>query len=323
MSWLLLGIPIGIILLYYGSEWMVDGAKKMALRLGVTPFVVGLTVVAFGSSAPEAITSLVSSANPQIIVGNIVGSNIANIGLAIALAAIISPIICSYKQIRFELISMLISTAVITVMALRGSLGWVEGIILVVSLFIFVGAVYYLKKDAPNTEKVIDPDILEDEHNTTPIWISCTLVIVGIVVLYFGAQAFIKGAVELSSILGVSDLLVGLLVVAVGTSLPELCICLVAAYRHENELVVSNIVGSIVFNCFFALGIGLLFTTVPITHYMLVFHMPVMILMTVLMYMIIKSGNKIKRSEGVLLFAIYMIYLALMVIYPELTQSIM
>jgi len=322
MVWELLGIPIGIVFLYFGSEWMVDGAKKMAFRLGVAPFVVGLTVVAFGSSAPEAITSVVSSANPQIIVGNIVGSNIANVGLAIGLAAILSPIACKYKEIRFELMSMMIATIAITLMSTMGYLNWVDGIILVSALFVFVYAVYRLKRNAPADES-IDPDLIEESKSVSmPMWKCVVLVVVGIIALYVGAKAFIAGSVELASMIGISDLLVGLIVVAVGTSLPELCICLLAAHRHENELVVSNIVGSIVFNCFFALGVGLFGATVPITHYVLVFHMPVMIILAGLMFIMIKSGNCISRKEGVILTGIYAVYIALMVIFPELSSGV-
>jgi len=322
MSWILLGIPIGIILLYLGSEWMVDGAKKMALRLGVTPFIVGLTVVAFGSSSPELITSLVSGDNPQIILGNIVGSNIANVGLAIGLAAIISPIVCKFATIKFELGAMMFAVVMITVMALTGSLGFVEGMILLSALVVFIYLVYTLKKKDPENadSEVTEEDIIESA--STPIWKCMILVVIGIVALYFGARAFIGGAVEIAEIFGVSDLLIGLLVVAIGVSLPELCVCIVAAYRKENEIVVSNIVGSIVFNCFFALGVGILFTTVPVTHYTMVFHMPVMILIAVLMLLMVKVNKGVSRSSGVVLAAIYVAYVSAMVIFPQLTEGI-
>lgn len=322
MSWILLGIPIGIVLLYFGSEWMVDGAKKMAIRLGVTPFVVGLTVVAFGSSAPEVVTSLVSGNNPQIILGNIVGSNIANVGLAIGLAALISPVACKYKEIRFELISMMVAVFVVTLMSLTGALGLIEGTILVASLFVFVFLAYRLKgKDKIDVKDEKVSKVVE-ESIKTPLWKSVLLVVVGLALLYFGARAFIDGAVVLAEMFGVSDLMIGLIVVAVGTSLPELCICIIAAYRKENEIVVSNIVGSIVFNCFFALGVGVMYTTVPVTHYTMVFHLPVMILMAGLLALMIRSGNRINRLEGVALIGVYVVYVALMGLFPELTQGI-
>lgn len=322
MAWELLGIPIGIVLLYLGSEWMVTGAKKMAFRLGVTPFVIGLTVVAFGSSAPETITSLVSTDNPQIILGNIVGSNIANVGLAIGLAALVAPVVCGFHQNRFEMYSMMFSVLLITAMALTGSLGTIEGIVLVALLFVFVYLVYRFKNGTGEAkDEELEKEATEDIQ--WPIWKSSFFVVLGIVILYFGAKAFIAGSVELAGIMGVSDLMIGLLVVAVGTSLPELCICIMAAKRHENELVVSNIVGSITFNCFFALGIGVVFTTVPITHYMMIFHMPVMILMAAVLFAMIRYGNRITRPQAAVLLVMYVVYVALMAVFPELTEGVM
>lgn len=324
MDLVLLGIPIGIVLLYIGSEWMVDGAKKMAFRLGIAPFIVGLTVVAFGSSAPEAITSLVSGDNPQIIMGNVVGSNIANVGLAIALSALISPIICKFKEIRFELIIMMVSVFTITLLSTSGMLGIVHGIFLILALFAFVIAVYFLKKNkGPDRYSGVDPDKDLQTAKSTPMWKCIIMVLVGIIALYFGATSFIDGATELARILGVSDLMIGLLVVAVGTSLPEICICLLAARRNESDLAVSNIVGSLIFNCFFVLGLGLLVTDVQITHYMLVFHMPVMIIMAALLFVMIRTGNRITRPEGVVLFALYAVYIGSMALFPELTQGVM
>ena len=320
MSIILLGIPIGIILLYLGSEWMVDGAKKMAIRLGVTPFLVGLTVVAMGSSAPETITSLVSSNNPQIIIGNIVGSNIANVGLAIGLAALISPIVCRFDDIRFEIFSMVAAVVIIFVLALTGNLGLIQGAILVSALFVFIYFTYRLKRGTGGKDS--ENDELEREESTkTPLWKCIMFVIAGVIFLYFGARVFIEGAVELAGMFGVSELMIGLIVVAIGVCLPELSICIVAAYRKENELVVSNIVGSVVFNSFFALGIGVMYTTVAISHYVIVFHLPVMIMMAVLLVLMIKAGNRVTRWEGLMLIGIYAAYIALMGLFPELTQG--
>ncbi|MDR3205500.1 MAG: calcium/sodium antiporter [Candidatus Methanoplasma sp.] len=315
MSLLLLGIPIGIVLLYFGAEWTVSGAKDLALRLGVAPFVVGLTVVAFGSSSPETVTALVSGDNPEIIVGNIVGSNILNMGLAIGLTAILAPIACAYRKIRFEIAAMLIAVTAIGVLSLNGTLGTMQGAVLIAAFAVFLALVYLLKKDSGS----------DDSEEVAPLGMStakCIVFIaVGILALYFGARGFVGGAVELAGMLGVSDLLIGLVIVAVGTGLPELCICLVAAHRRENELVVSNIVGSIVFNSLFALGIGVSFTAVPITHYMLVFHMPVMILMAVILALMIRLGSKVGRIGGAALAAAYAAYLCVMILFPELTSA--
>ncbi|MCL2148988.1 MAG: calcium/sodium antiporter [Methanomassiliicoccaceae archaeon] len=319
MSWILPGIPLGIALLYLGSEWMVDGARKTAARLGVTPFIVGLTVVALGSSSPELVTSLVSGDNPQIIVGNIVGSNIANVCLAIGLAAVISPIACRFAGIRFEMASMMAAVLVVSALALTGALGYVEGTVLLAALAVFLCLTYKLKRGAPET-----PDDHPDGEggDRAPLWRCAALVAAGILFLYVGARAFIGGAVGLAELFGVSDLMIGLIVVAVGVSLPELCICVVAAYRKENEIVVSNIVGSVVFNSFFALGVGVVFTTVPVTHYTMAFHLPVMALSAALLALLVRRGDGVTRRQGAALVCVYSAYIALMCAFPELTQGL-
>ena len=321
MDWILLGIPIGIVMLYFGSDWMVKGGKGLALRLGVAPFVIGLTVLAFGSSAPECVTSIVSGDTPQIIIGNVVGSNIANIGLAIGLAALVGPLAAKYSTMRFELIVMMLSAVLITVMAMTGAIGTVEGLILMVLLIVFVFSVYRLKKDDVEGQEAYTSEVEEDDGpefmRKTPFQI--LLVIVGLVLLYFGARFFIDGAKELASMVGVSDMLIGLIVVAIGTSLPELCISVMAAYRGEADLAVSNIVGSNIFNAFFVLGVGASLSTVPIVDSMMCFHLPVMLIFSAVMFLMIRGRNRIDRPMGVILVAMYAAYIAVMAFVPSLT----
>ena len=321
MDWILLGIPIGIVMLYFGSDWMVKGGKGLALRLGVAPFVIGLTVLAFGSSAPECVTSIVSGDTPQIIIGNVVGSNIANIGLAIGLAAVVGPLAAKYSTMRFELIVMMLSAVLITVMAMTGAIGTVEGLILMVLLFVFIFAVYRLKKDDAEGQEAYTSEVEEDDG---PEFMRKTsfqilLVIVGLVLLYFGARFFIDGAKELASMVGVSDMLIGLIVVAIGTSLPELCISVMAAYRGEADLAVSNIVGSNIFNAFFVLGVGASLSTVPIVDSMMCFHLPVMLIFSAVMFLMIRGRNRIDRPMGAILVAMYAAYIAVMAFIPSLT----
>lgn len=321
MDWILLGIPIGIVMLYFGSDWMVKGGKGLALRLGVAPFVIGLTVLAFGSSAPECVTSIVSGDTPQIIIGNVVGSNIANIGLAIGLAALVGPLAAKYSTMRFELIVMMLSAVLITVMAMTGAIGTVEGLILMALLFVFVFSVYRLKKDDAEGQEAYTSEVEEDDGpefmRKTPFQI--LLVIVGLVLLYFGARFFIDGAKELASMVGVSDMLIGLIVVAIGTSLPELCISVMAAYRGEADLAVSNIVGSNIFNAFFVLGVGASLSTVPIVDSMMCFHLPVMLIFSAVMFLMIRGRNRIDRPMGAILVAMYAAYIAVMAFVPSLT----
>ena len=247
MDLALLGIPLGIVLLYFGSDWMVDGAKKIAILMGISPFVIGLTVLAFGSSAPEAITSIVSRDAPALIAGNVIGSNIVNIGIAIGLAAILSPLYCSFKDTKLELATMVLSALIVIAMAFTGVINRVFGLVLVSSIFVFVYVVYRTKKDSDEANAVNEIN----ETTDWPLWKSILLTAFGLLTLYFGSEFFVDGAKVAAEMLGVSDLLIGLIVVAVGTSLPEICICLMAAYRKETEMAISNIVGSNIFNCFF------------------------------------------------------------------------
>lgn len=317
MAWYF-AILLGIVLLYFASDWLVDGAKKMALKLGVAPFIIGLTVLAFGSSAPECVTSIVSTNTPSIIIGNVVGSNIANIGLAIGLAALINPITAKYTSMKFELLVMFLSAILLAILGIFGYINLFEGIILIALLFVFIYMVYRMKKDDTEGQESYVAEIEDTGDINLPKCI--IMILLGLVGLYFGAKFFVDGAVELAHMLGVSELFIGLIVVAIGTSLPELCICLMASYRGENDLAVSNIVGSNIFNIFFVLGIGALFVDVPISQQTLTFHIPVMILMTVLMYLMVYRKNCIDRRMGLLLVLIYAAYIAILALNPSLTM---
>ena len=321
MFWLI-GIVLGIVMLYFGSDWLVDGAKKLALRLGIAPFVIGITILAFGSSAPEAVTSIVSRTNPEIIIGNVIGSNIANIGLCIGLAAVLNPMVAKYASMRFEIITMVASVSLITLMGITGSIGLVDGIILISLLLVFVLSVYFLKRGDKDGQGTYTSEIEDVEIDRSAkkllLWIG--MCVVGLVFLYFGASFFVDGATELARILGISELMIGLIVVAIGTSLPELCISLMASFRGENELAVSNIVGSNIFNSFFVLGIGAVLVDIPVSDTTLTFHMPVMILLSVLMFLFVLRNNRISKLSGAMLLTIYVAYILTMAFVPSLTM---
>ncbi|MCQ2069694.1 MAG: calcium/sodium antiporter [archaeon] len=318
MSWVLLGIPLGIVLLYFASDWLVKGAKGLAFRLGISPFIVGLTVVAFGSSAPECITSVVSSDTPSLILGNVIGSNIANVGLAIGLSALICPLVAKYDTMRLEITTMVAAACLLFALALFGNIVFLEAVALIALLMIFLFVVYRTKKDdAEGQAAYAENDDDGCSQKGYPLLIA--MVVVGLVLLYYGATFFIDGATELAKMVGISDLMVGLIVVAIGTSLPEICICLMAASKGENELAVSNIVGSCIFNVFFVLGVGALLTDIPIADNVVYFHLPVMILLAVLMYALVRFKNGIGRAPAAVLIGIYVVYVAIMAIEPSLT----
>lgn len=316
MEWVLLGIPLGIVMLYFGSDWLVKGAKNLALRLGVAPFVVGLTVVAFGSSAPEMVTSVVSANTPAIILGNVLGSNIVNIGIAIALAAIVCPLAAKYDTMRMEVAMMIITSFAVFILAALNILSLWVGIGLIAALIIFLYVIYRAKKDNTEGQEAYTSEVEEGSTQGYPILIA--LIAVGLVLLYFGARFFVDGAVELAHMIGISDLLVGLIIVAIGTSLPEICICLIAASRGENDLAVANIVGSNIFNACAVLGVGAVVAKIPVSESVLYFHIPVMILISLCMFAMIKWKNQISRPSAFVLLGIYVAYLAIMIAVPSL-----
>jgi cation:H+ antiporter len=315
MFWIIVSLIAGSVMLYFGSEWLVRGAKGIALRLGITPFIIGLTVLAFGSSAPEAITSIVSSDTPEIIMGNVVGSNIANIGLAIGLAAVVGPMAAMYKDMKLEICTMLIVEAGLCLLALLGYIGIIEGIIMMILLFVFIFVVFKLKGSDKEAREAYEEDVTE-ETLAAP-WL-VVLVIVGLVLLYFGAKFFIQGAKDLAELMGASDLLIGLFVVAIGTSLPEICISVIAARRGEADMAVANIVGSNIFNILFVLAIGSMLTDIPVTESTLTFHLPVMLIFAVVMFLMVRFRNRIGRGSGMVLIGMYAVYIAIMAFVPSL-----
>ena len=312
MDWVLLGIPVGVIFLYFGSEMLVDGGKNMALKLGISPFVIGLTVLAFGSSAPEAITSIVSRDNPGLIIGNVVGSNIVNIAVCIGLASIICPIASKFSENRIDFLAMIFAAFLLFAFSF-GGVGPVEGAILVACLLVYLFIVYKSKVGTDEAEE--EPEEVKDSM------LKCIVfVLLGLVLLYFGSEMFVNGSKDVAEMMGVSDLLIGLFLVAIGTSLPELCISLMAAFRHENDIAISNIIGSNIFNCFFVLGIGSLISDIPVYDSMMSFHIPVMILLTLMMSFFVWKFGKVGRMSGAVLALTYVAYAVVIICIPDLAM---
>ncbi len=318
MDWVLLGIPAGIVMLYFGSDWLVKGAKDLALHYKVSPFIIGLTILAFGSSAPEVITSVVSTDTPDIIIGNVVGSNIANVGLALGLAAMISPIVCRFAPIRIEMCAMMASVVMMLILGF-GGFARIESVFLVICLLVFLYVVWRVKSKNKDTQESYASEV-KTEKKTYSIPVCIAAIIAGLVLLYFGARFFVDGSVSLAHMLGVSELLIGLIVVAIGTSLPELCISVLASFKGENDMAVANIVGSTIFNCFFVLGVGGLLVDIPVSDATLYFHIPVMIAISLLLFLMVRFNNGIGRKSDAVLILSYIVYLIVLVMYPELSM---
>lgn len=298
-------------MLYFSSNWLVDSAKRLALILGVSPFVIGLTIVAFGSSAPEAALALMSDKSPDVVLGNIVGSNIANIGLVIGISALVYPLATRFDTVRFEVWVMLAATALFTVMAYNRQMEVFEGIILLLIMALFIYVVYRFSRQDPMRE--IADEVLRSEDDSR-LSTNLLITIVSLGLLVIGARFFVIGAVEFASFMGVSELVVGLVVVAIGTSLPELSISLVAAIKKETEIILSNIIGSNIFNSLFVMGLAAVNSPIMVPMHMMSLEFPLMLVLSIMLLLAIRFRGGVGRKFGLVFVFIYFAYLTILFI---------
>ncbi len=295
-------LVLGAVCLYYGAEWLVDGAAGLARRLGVTPLAIGLTVVSYGTSAPELAVSLVAATQGQsaIALGNVIGSNVANIGFILGLSALLQPPKVDRLLFKREVPLLLVATFAIGPALLDGAISRLEGLAFTLGALGFTWATFrWAKHRQPEQGRASDRP--SSEHGDKPprsvgaLW---GLLLVGIVVLLAGGQTFVKGAVGIAQALGVSERIVGLTVVAFGTSLPELAASAMAAYRGHSDLAVGNVVGSNLFNILLILG--LTSTVTPITGSLASVRSDLiwMTAMTVIMAISMSRERHITRWEG-------------------------
>ena len=244
----LLFLLIGSCMLYYGAEWIVKGGSNIARKLNISSLVIGLTVVAFGTSLPELIVSIFSAleGSSAIAVGNVIGSNVANVGLVLGLSAFIFPISVEYNIIQRDLLIYLMSCAIFIFFAFDGRISQFEGMVFVISLFFYI---YYCIK-SPIVDQNDTEEEVEDKISKLIIYI-----LAGITFLSFGAEFFVDGAIYLARYFGLSEVVIGMSVVAFGTSLPELATSVMAAFHKESSISVGNIIGSNIFNILSVLGI--------------------------------------------------------------------
>lgn len=305
---------IGLVVLIFGGELLVRGATRLALKLKISPLVVGLTIVAFGTSAPELFISLKSAlaGSPDIAIGNVVGSNICNLTLILGLTAVITPIPVGRNSIRIDWPMAMGGAFLAYLWMMDGVVSTVEGIILVSMLaaytFFIVRKSRNETNDAlnANLEADIDPEI--NAANTKRTVIDILLVIAGCIGLYFGSDWFVFGAIELAGFLGVSERVIGLTVVAIGTSLPEMVTSVMASLRKQIDVALGNLIGSNIFNIFSILGITSIVQNIPVSAEILASDMIWMIAITILILPMMISKKNIQRFEGLILFLVYGIY---------------
>lgn len=311
---------IGLILLTLGAEALVRGAARLATMLGISPLVVGLTVVAFGTSAPELAVSTQAAwvGNGGIAVGNIVGSNIFNVLFILGLAALVAPLVVNQQLVRLDVPLVIAASVLLLLFALDGVISRLEGGVLFAGIVAYTA--YLLRQSRRQRPPQSPPEVDElSQVRATGwrVWLSNLLFIgVGLLLLVLGARWLVDAAVEIARALGVSDLIIGLTIIAAGTSLPEAATSIMATLRGERDIAVGNIVGSNLFNILAVMGIAALVAPTPIEVPVpaLVFDLPVMLAVAVAALPIFFTGQRISRGEGALFFGYYLAYTAYLVL---------
>lgn len=305
----------GFVLLFAGGEWLVRGAITISRRAGVSPLLIGMTVVAMCTSAPELIVSLEAALRGQvdISVGNVVGSNIANILLILGISALISPIVVKAAELRRDTLVMLASAAVLTGLAATGIVERWQGALMLGSLIGYVWYSYYTEiyRDAPAAE-LHAHEAEEFSGVTKKAWLGVAELGVGLAALVVGSRLLVDGATEIARNFGVPEVVIGLTLVAVGTSLPELATSVTAAARGHSDVAVGNVVGSNLANVLAIVGITALVTPLPISEAIAAFDVWVMLAASVLLVPLLLWRGRIGRLTGALLLGSYVAYVALL-----------
>ena len=311
-------LVLGFVALVAGAEIMVRGASSIAVRTGLSPVVVGLTIVAFGTSTPEMAVSVGAARDGQagLAIGNVVGSNIANVLLVLGVSAAIGGgLLVAQKIVRIDVPLMILASVVVIVMSLNGLIGRIEGGFLLLSVVAYTGwTVWVALRENADVEAEYD----EAFGSTDPpkLWIDIASIVGGVLALVVGSGWLVDSASEIAESFGVSDLVIGLTVVAFGTSAPELATSVIAAIRGERDIAVGNVVGSNLFNLLAVLGITAVVAPggLPVSDDALRLDLPIMLAVAVACLPVFFNGYELKRWEGSLFGVYYVAYLAFLVL---------
>ena len=307
---ILLGLflVVGLVLLVKGADWLVDGASKLAKRLGVTDLVIGLTIVAFGTSMPEFVVNMVSVADgaTDLAITNILGSNIINTLVILGCSALVCPLVAQLSTVRLDIPLNIVAGVLVLVFVFITSpmepkgLSRIEGLALLVVFAAFLIYTFYTAKaDATTTP----------ESTPFPLWKCVVLILAGLVGLVVGGEMIVKSAVAIARYCGVAESVIGLTIVALGTSLPELATSVVAAFKHNNDIAIGNVVGSNIFNVFFILGTSAIIKHLPVYPGIEIDAALVAVSALAVWLLLCNKNRSINRWGGALLLVIYAGYL--------------
>lgn len=313
---------VGFVFLIGGAELLVRGASRLAAVFGISPLVIGLTVVAFGTSSPELAVSVISASSGQadIAVGNVVGSNIFNVLFILGISAMITPLVVAQQLVRLEVPLMIGTAALLPVLAWDGRLGLVDGLLLTGAVIAYT--VWSVRRSRQESAAVQEEYAREFGAQADPnpkargLWRNLGLIVAGLALLLLGSNWLVNGAVAIARAFGISELIIGLTIISAGTSMPEVATSIMASLRGERDIAVGNVVGSNIFNILAVLGLSAVASPVgvAVSSTALAFDIPVMIAVSLACLPIFFTGHLIARWEGALFFGLYLAYTSYLIL---------
>lgn len=319
----ILMLIVGLILLVVGADLLVRGGSKFAISFGISPLVVGLTIVAFGTSAPEVAVSVgaVLQNNTNIAIGNVVGSNIFNVLFILGVSALITPLIVNVQIIRQEVPIMIGASLLLLAICMDGNLGLFDGVVLFALLIAYTIFLVYQSRQ----ESAVANNEYSEEFSSKSSWddskiVQILLILGGLALLVLGSRLLVGSAIEIAKQLGVSDLVIGLTIVAAGTSLPEVATSVIAAIKGERDIAVGNVIGSNTFNILGCLGLSAMVsgnTGLSISESVLNFDLWIMIAVAIACLPIFAAGQQISRFNGAVFLFYYVVYTSYLILMAQ------
>jgi len=320
----------GLILLIVGAELLVKGASRLASVIGISPLIIGLTVVAFGTSSPEMAVSVMSglAGEADVALGNVVGSNIFNVLFILGISALIIPLRVSLQLIRLDVPLMIAVSILIFILAWDGLIGRLDGGLLFLGIVAYtLFLIYQNQKENQSLQNLSDEqsqEVKQEKRHTATQWIiDIGFIILGLALLVLGSQWLVDSAIAIAKYLNVNELIIGLTIIAAGTSLPEVATSVIASIRGERDIAVGNVVGSNIFNILAVLGISSMVSPngIEVVKSVLVFDIPIMIAVAIACLPVFFTGNIISRWEGAFFLGYYIAYTSYLVLVAMQHQS--
>jgi cation:H+ antiporter len=302
----------GLIVLLLGGDFLVRGAVSLAHRLDISTLIIGLTVVALGTSAPELVVSVeaVLAESPGIAIGNVVGSNIANVLMVLGLPALVAPILCEGHLLKRTMTYMLMASALFVAFCWMGRLDWWHGVILLILFVAFILDSYFHAMRDQDDAMAVASEVEEIQAVPGSVLITVIAILGGLVALMLGSYLLVEGASAIARSFGISESVIGLTLVAIGTSLPELATCIMAAIHKHGDVAIGNVIGSNLFNILAVMGTASVVGTIPVPSKFLVFDFWIMLAAALLLLPFVFRGQQISRSAGIVFIIAYGAFVA-------------